>query len=100
MIKLHNIHKTYFGAAPLHVLKGIDLDVEKGEMIAVMGVVRLRKIYFIEHYRHIGQLRQGGLLFKRYAYQKFERICRRRISKQNDWLCFSIFQFDFLQNGT
>jgi len=37
MIKLHNIHKTYFGAAPLHVLKGIDLEVEKGEMIAVMG---------------------------------------------------------------
>jgi len=37
MIKLRNIHKTYFGAAPLHVLKGIDLDVEKGEMIAVMG---------------------------------------------------------------
>ena len=37
MIKLHNIHKTYFGAAPLHVLKGIDLEVDKGEMIAVMG---------------------------------------------------------------
>ena len=37
MIKLHNLHKTYFGAAPLHVLKGIDLNVEKGEMIAIMG---------------------------------------------------------------
>ncbi|MCL2130960.1 MAG: ABC transporter ATP-binding protein [Lentimicrobiaceae bacterium] len=37
MIKLHSLHKTYFGAAPLHVLKGIDLEVEKGEMIAVMG---------------------------------------------------------------
>ena len=37
MIKLHNIHKTYFGAAPLHVLKGIDLEVHKGEMIAIMG---------------------------------------------------------------
>jgi len=37
MIKLHNIHKTYFSAAPLHVLKGIDLEVEKGEMVAVMG---------------------------------------------------------------
>ena len=37
MIKLHGIHKTYFGAVPLHVLKGIDLNVEKGEMIAIMG---------------------------------------------------------------
>jgi len=37
MIKLQNIHKTYFSANPLHVLKGIDLEVDKGEMIAIMG---------------------------------------------------------------
>ena len=37
MIRLQNVHKTYFGAAPLHVLKGVDLTVEEGEMIAVMG---------------------------------------------------------------
>jgi len=37
MIKLHQIHKTYYGAAPLHVLKGIDLTIEQGEMIAIMG---------------------------------------------------------------
>ena len=37
MIKLRNVHKTYLGAAPLHVLKGIDLNVEEGEMIAIMG---------------------------------------------------------------
>ena len=37
MLKLQNIHKTYFTANPLHVLKGIDLDVNKGEMIAIMG---------------------------------------------------------------
>jgi putative ABC transport system ATP-binding protein len=37
MITLHNIHKTYFGAAPLHVLKGITLTIESGEMISIMG---------------------------------------------------------------
>jgi len=37
MITLHNIHKTYFGAAPLHVLKGITLTIEAGEMISIMG---------------------------------------------------------------
>jgi putative ABC transport system ATP-binding protein len=37
MLKLQNVNKTYFGASPLHVLKGIDLDVKEGEMIAIMG---------------------------------------------------------------
>ncbi|MDO5341711.1 MAG: ABC transporter ATP-binding protein [Bacteroidia bacterium] len=37
MIKLEGINKTYFGAQPLHVLKGIDLNVEEGELVSVMG---------------------------------------------------------------
>lgn len=37
MIRLTNIHKTYQGAQPLHVLKGIDLHIGKGEFVAIMG---------------------------------------------------------------
>jgi putative ABC transport system ATP-binding protein len=37
MIKLEQINKTYYNGAPLHVLKGIDLEVKKGEMISIMG---------------------------------------------------------------
>ena len=37
MIHLKGIHKTYAGAQPLHVLKGIDLDIAKGEFVAIMG---------------------------------------------------------------
>ena len=37
MIHLENINKTYFNGAPLHVLKGIDLDIAKGEMVSIMG---------------------------------------------------------------
>ena len=37
MIRLENIHKTYYNGAPLHVLKGINLTVEKGEFISIMG---------------------------------------------------------------
>ena len=33
MIELHNINKTYFGAQPLHVLKGITLSVGDGEFV-------------------------------------------------------------------
>jgi len=37
MLKLERINKTYDNGAPLHVLKGIDLEIEKGEMVSIMG---------------------------------------------------------------
>ena len=37
MIHLQGIHKTYAGAQPLHVLKGIDLDIAEGELVSIMG---------------------------------------------------------------
>jgi len=37
MIKLKDINKTYQGAQPLHVLKGITLDIEEGEFVSIMG---------------------------------------------------------------
>ncbi|MCM1504288.1 MAG: ABC transporter ATP-binding protein [Muribaculum sp.] len=37
MIHLTDINKTYPGAVPLHVLKGVNLDVARGELVAIMG---------------------------------------------------------------
>ncbi len=38
MIKLNSIHKSYpMGKSSLHVLKGIDLEVQAGEMVSIMG---------------------------------------------------------------
>ncbi|MCR5158374.1 MAG: ABC transporter ATP-binding protein [Prevotella sp.] len=37
MIHLENVNKTYFGAQPLHVLKGINLDIAEGEFVSIMG---------------------------------------------------------------
>ena len=37
MIHLSDINKTYNNGAPLHVLKGINLDIEKGEFVSIMG---------------------------------------------------------------
>ncbi|MBO4827198.1 MAG: ABC transporter ATP-binding protein [Prevotella sp.] len=37
MIHLKDINKTYFGAQPLHVLKGISLDIGRGEFVSIMG---------------------------------------------------------------
>lgn len=37
MIRLQGINKTYYNGAPLHVLKGIDLQIDKGEFVSIMG---------------------------------------------------------------
>ena len=37
MIHLENVNKTYHGAQPLHVLKGINLDIREGEFVSIMG---------------------------------------------------------------
>jgi putative ABC transport system ATP-binding protein len=37
MIKLQQINKTYYNGAPLHVLKGVNLEIKRGEMISIMG---------------------------------------------------------------
>ena len=37
MIRLRNINKTYYSASPLHVLKGIDLEINQGDFVSIMG---------------------------------------------------------------
>ena len=38
MIKIKDLHKSYkMGASSLHVLKGINFEVEEGELVAIMG---------------------------------------------------------------
>lgn len=38
MIQLKNINKTYkTGKTSLHVLKGVDLEIEQGELVSIMG---------------------------------------------------------------
>lgn len=37
VIRLDGVNKTYQGAVPLHVLKGIDLEIRRGELVSIMG---------------------------------------------------------------
>ena len=37
LIELKDVNKTYSGAQPLHVLKGINLCIERGEFVSIMG---------------------------------------------------------------
>lgn len=37
IIELKDINKTYQGAVPLYVLKDINLEIERGELVSIMG---------------------------------------------------------------
>jgi lipoprotein-releasing system ATP-binding protein len=37
LLKAHEIHKWFYSPTPMHVLKGISLEVEAGSAIAIMG---------------------------------------------------------------
>ena len=37
LIELKDINKTYDNGQPLHVLKGINLNIDKGEFVSIMG---------------------------------------------------------------
>ena len=37
MIQLRDINKTYNNGQPLHVLKGVNLDIDRGEFVSIMG---------------------------------------------------------------
>lgn len=37
IISLRNINKTYHSAIPLHVLKDINLEIDQGELVSIMG---------------------------------------------------------------
>lgn len=59
MINLRKINKFYHTEAiSLHALKDIDLDIESGEYVAIMGASGW-KIHVIKHNRYFGQLRFG-----------------------------------------
>ena len=69
MIDLREINKTYWGAQPLHVLKGIDLHIGKGEFVSIMGAsgsgksTLLNILGILDNY-DTGEYRLNGTLIK------------------------------------
>ena len=69
MIQLKDVNKTYQGAQPLHVLKGIDLNIERGEFVSIMGAsgsgksTLLNRLGILDNYDS-GEYWLGGVLIK------------------------------------
>ncbi len=59
MIEIHDLHK-YFGS--LHVLKGIDLNVEKGEVLSVIGASGSGKSTLLYCINGLEPVQQGNVV--------------------------------------
>lgn len=84
MIHLHDINKTYFGAQPLHVLKGINLDINEGEFVSIMGAsgsgksTLLNILGILDNYDS-GEYILGGTLIKNLSETKAAEYRNRMI---------------------
>ena len=89
MIELRDINKTYFGAQPLHVLKGINLDIAKGEFVSIMGAsgsgksTLLNILGILDNYDS-GEYRLNGVLIK--------NLSERRAAEYRNHMIGFIFQ--------
>ncbi len=84
MIHLQDINKTYFGAQPLHVLKGINLDINEGEFVSIMGAsgsgksTLLNILGILDNYDS-GEYILGGTLIKNLSETKAAEYRNRMI---------------------
>lgn len=84
MIHLKDINKTYQGAQPLHVLKGINLDIAEGEFVSIMGAsgsgksTLLNILGILDNY-DTGEYMLNGTLIKDLSERKVAEYRNRMI---------------------
>ena len=84
IITLKDINKTYHGAQPLHVLKGINLDIGEGEFVSIMGAsgsgksTLLNILGILDNYDS-GEYLLGGTLIKNLSEKRAAEYRNRMI---------------------
>ena len=79
MIRLEQIHKTYHNGSPLHVLKGVDLEIGKGELVSIMGASTLLNILGILDDYDSGNYYLNDVLIKNLSETKAAEYRNRMI---------------------
>ena len=94
MIHLTDINKTYHGAQPLHVLKGVDLHIRKGEFVSIMGAsgsgksTLLNILGILDNYDS-GEYLLNGMLIRNLSESKAAEY-------RNRMICFIFQSFNLI----
>lgn len=84
MISLKDVNKTYTGAIPLHVLKSINLEIDRGELVSIMGAsgsgksTLLNIIGILDNYDS-GEYRLNGTLIRNLSENRAAELRNRMI---------------------
>lgn len=84
MITIKDLNKTYYGGSPLHVLKGINVDVDKGEFLSIMGAsgsgksTLLNILGILDNY-DTGSYYLDGVLIKNLSENKAAELRNKKI---------------------
>lgn len=92
MLKAIGVHKSYtFGSSRLHVLKGIDLDIDKGSIVAIVGPSGAGKSTFLHLLGALDEPNRGEVLLEgRNIYETTDPE-RARIRNQRFGFVFQFY---------
>lgn len=99
LIKLQDITKTYYGAGePVHALRGISLEVLRGDMLAIMGPSGSGKSTLMNLLGCLDKPDKGRYIF---ANQNVMKLDRDQLARLRNLLIGFVFQnFNLLGRST
>ncbi|MBI2866978.1 MAG: ABC transporter ATP-binding protein [Chloroflexi bacterium] len=91
-INAHNVHKVYdTGKINVHALRGLDLQVEKGEMVAIMGPSGCGKTTLLNCLSGLDDITDGEVLIEGQAIHKFPDSKRTEFRARRMGFVFQFF---------
>lgn len=103
MLQVKNLHKSYFQqASRLHVLKGIDLTIDKGEVVAIVGPSGAGKSTLLHIVGGLDKPEEGEVIFDGRDLYKLKENERAKVRNRQVGFVFQFYhllpEFTALEN--
>ena len=97
MLEIRNLHKYFDGE---HILKGIDMNVEKGDVIAIIGPSGSGKTTLLRCLNFLSMAEEGTMVFDDLHLDFSKKISRQDISSIRKRTAFVFQSFNLFFNKT
>ena len=96
MLEIRNIQKSFDG---MQVLKGVDIDVEKGDVVAILGPSGSGKTTLLRCINFLEQADGGSMTFDGETFE-FSRISKKDIARIRKKTSFVFQNYNLFRNKT